>query len=130
MLLLIIHFVIDFIGRQKTICQGDTHLVQCTQKNKVIRMTGGYYGRSNTQTCKDDNAYKTMCGKKNNALNIVRKKCNNKKKCIVRASNRLYKDLCKGKSAYLRVNYKCVNGKQYFLVNSNSGKFNTTSYTS
>jgi hypothetical protein len=53
-LLLIIIFVIDFIGRQKTICQGDTHLVQCTQKNKVIRMTGGYYGRSNTRTCKGD----------------------------------------------------------------------------
>jgi hypothetical protein len=128
-LLLIIIFVIDFIGRQKTLCQGDTHLVQCTQKNKVIRMTGGFYGRSNTRTCKgDDNT--TMCGKKNNALSLVRKKCNNKKQCIVRASNRIYKDLCKGRSAYLRVNYKCVNGKKKILVSSNSGKFKTTSYTS
>ena len=59
-------------GRQKTLCQGDTHLVQCTQKNKVIRMTGGFYGRSNTRTCKGDYDNTTMCGKKNNALSLVR----------------------------------------------------------
>lgn len=85
-------------------------------------MTGGYFGRSNTRTCKDDNPNTTMCGKKNNALSLVRKKCNNKKRCIVRASNRIYKDLCKeGKSAYLRVNYKCVNActKQHFQCVSN-----------
>ena len=93
-------------------------------------MTGAFYGRSNTRTCKGDYDNTTMCGKKNNALSLVRKKCNNKKQCIVRASNRIYKDLCKGRSAYLRVNYKCVNGKKKFLVNSNSGKFKTTSYTS
>jgi hypothetical protein len=58
-----------------------------------------------------------MCGKKNNALSFVRKKCNNKKQCIVRASNRIYKDLCKGRSDYLRVNYKCVNGKKNILEN-------------
>jgi hypothetical protein len=58
----------------------------------------------------------TMCGKKNNALSLVRKKCNNKKQCIVRASNRIYKDLCKGRSDAYNTRNKIgllLTGKHY-----------------
>ena len=104
------------VGRRVTICQGDTKTIKCGHKFRVLKVVTATYGRTDALTCSlsSANVATTNCGKKNNALHIVRQKCNTRHKCSIFSSNTVFKDPCIGTSVYLRVVFRCVRGKSFY----------------
>ena len=57
-------------------------------------------------TCPDPRILTTQCSA-DNALDIVKGKCDGKKKCRVKSSNKMFGDPCQGTYKYLTVRYTC-----------------------
>lgn len=106
-------------ARRVIICQGSTRTLKCP-RNRVIRLRAASYGRGNLTLCRRarDGGRRSKCGRNNNALPLVRQKCNAKTSCVLQATSSIYtfNDQCRRGSAYLRVQYRCVKGcsKQQF----------------
>ena len=65
-----------------------------------------------------DGGRRKKCGKNNNALALVRQKCNAQNTCVLQATSSIYtfKDQCRRGSAYLRVQYRCVKGRNSYNI--------------
>lgn len=65
------------------------------------------YGSTDGNVCSDITSSTKDCGDEN-SKEIVKSKCNEKRKCSVLASNEVFKDRCAGIIKYLEVKFTCV----------------------
>jgi len=80
--------------------------MSCPLGHKVFVFHANY-GRTNRYICPHRSSRNTRCIGRG-STNIVRRRCQNRRSCIVRASNRVFGDPCRGTFKYLRVVYRCV----------------------
>lgn len=104
------------------ICENNHDEIQCP--HGIIRIRNAYYGRTDGHTCPSNLMSDKNC-KATNALDIVRKKCENDDKCHLEASNSWFGDPCPNTYKYLRVDYICGVGQpthSEIICESNSKK--------
>ncbi|KAG8178837.1 hypothetical protein JTE90_016507 [Oedothorax gibbosus] len=99
---------IDFYCAPKTtslhVCEHNTKRLEC-QQNSVIHITEAYYGRRSLTPCS------VICVH-NKTKEIVRKTCEGKRSCEIKASNSVFGDPCHGTIKYLEVKYLCTPGNK------------------
>lgn len=88
-----------------TICEGRAAKLTCKAGRKM-KIVQARYGRSNKRTCKGGPIRTTKC-KATKSLAIVRKYCQRKASCVLRANNSVFGDPCFGTYKYLKVKYRC-----------------------
>ncbi|XP_044173274.1 latrophilin Cirl-like isoform X1 [Acropora muricata] len=88
-----------------TICEGRAAKLICKAGRKM-KIVQARYGRSNKRTCKGGPIRTTKC-KATKSLVIVRKYCQRKASCVLRANNSVFGDPCYGTYKYLTVKYRC-----------------------
>ncbi|XP_035512195.1 rhamnose-binding lectin-like [Morone saxatilis] len=76
----------------------------------VISVQAALYGRVDTETCSEgrppQQLTNTKCSQPG-TVDILRKSCNGKNRCIIKASNSVFGDPCLGTYKYLEVAYTC-----------------------
>ncbi|XP_062614783.1 D-galactoside-specific lectin-like [Saccostrea cucullata] len=91
----------------KTACEHRRMILSCG-KHRYIRVYYAAYGRQNSKTC--SRKYASHCStkcKSRRSYFVVKRLCNGKSRCIIKASNSVFGDPCKGTYKYLRVRYRC-----------------------
>ncbi|CAH1401538.1 unnamed protein product [Nezara viridula] len=86
------------------ICENSHENIQC--EYGTIKIRNAYYGRTDKHTCPHAQMYDTNC-KGTNALDVLRKKCDNNDKCHLEASNNWFGDPCPNTYKYLRFDFTC-----------------------
>merc|ERR1712127_606323 len=91
---------------KRVACEGSGVRLCCKSKN-VLQVRRANYGRTNRRTCSRRTLKPIKCINKK-TIKIVRRLCNGKRNCILKANNRVFGDACKGVTKYLEVDFKCV----------------------
>ncbi|XP_061195329.1 L-rhamnose-binding lectin ELEL-1-like [Saccostrea echinata] len=91
----------------KTACEHRRMILNCG-RHRYIRVHYAAYGRQNSRTCSRKGAShcSTRC-RSRKSLFVVKRLCNGKSRCSIKASNSVFGDPCKGTYKYLRVKYYC-----------------------
>ncbi|XP_072537168.1 rhamnose-binding lectin-like [Salminus brasiliensis] len=96
-------------GRIGMICEGSYSTLDCG--NDVIQIVSANYGRTDRTTCSEGIENKetedTNCHAPD-TLTSVLTRCNDRKRCILEASNTIFTDPCKGTYKYLAFSYFCL----------------------
>ena len=104
------------------VCEHERLDISCPLSQE-IEIISAKYGRDkgDFRTCKRASlngfrqriqSHNCMSGK---STSMAKKLCNGNQKCSIMAKNNIFGDPCKGIFKYLRVKYKCVDGKRHFL---------------
>ena len=91
-------------------CENDIATVTCDAPGTTIDITYANYGRRSTEVCQHATLPSSDTGcqlQLENALNIVRGRCQGKQSCQLSASNAVFGDTCPGTWKYLEVHYIC-----------------------
>merc|ERR1712127_791983 len=91
---------------KRVACEGSGVRLCCKSKN-VLQVRRANYGRTNRGTCSRRTLKPIKCINKK-TIKIVRRLCNGKRNCILKANNRVFGDACKGVTKYLEVDFNCV----------------------
>ncbi|KAJ7393770.1 kti12, chromatin associated [Desmophyllum pertusum] len=86
-----------------TVCESKKATITC-KKGKKIEIVQANYGRLNKRTCRKSPVTNCRAAK---SLALVQSTCHKKARCVLRASNNVFGDPCKGVAKYLLVKYKC-----------------------
>lgn len=89
----------------RNICENHSSTITCFG-GKKIHILKAVYGRTNRHVC-PSNAIKTTRCRSGRSYNIVRRKCNGKSSCWLKASNNVFGDPCVGTYKYLEVVHAC-----------------------
>uniref|UniRef100_A0A8W8JVI8 SUEL-type lectin domain-containing protein n=4 Tax=Magallana gigas TaxID=29159 RepID=A0A8W8JVI8_MAGGI len=89
----------------KTVCEHNRLHLRCG-RHRRIHVVSAMYGRTNRHTCGHGPIGTTSC-KAGHASFKVKRKCNGKRSCRIRASNGVFGDPCVGTFKYLKVRYQC-----------------------
>ncbi|XP_022112035.1 uncharacterized protein LOC110991138 [Acanthaster planci] len=102
-----IYYKCDYpIMRRKSVCQGRNLGLDCGSGN-VIKIDYALYGRVHGSAVCSSSALKDFNCQAENALSVVKNKCEGKKWCSVPANNYTFGNPCKGTHKYLFVRYYC-----------------------
>ena len=98
------------IGPTNTIilCENKSVRVSCGLYT-VIHVIAANYGRTAKQPSCGGPVRTTNC-RAGSSLEKVRRACNGKEDCSVRASNGVFGDPCGGTAKYLSIRYQCIAG--------------------
>lgn len=91
----------------KNICQNSILKLRCNNGGK-IQIKDAFYGRTNSEICKDANISKninTNCSK--DVTEIVKQQCNDFIGCDISVNNSMFGDPCPDTSKYFNVKYSC-----------------------
>ena len=93
--------------KSKYVCQGQRLRLRC-DGDYVISILGAKYGRlePGSSICPHENITDMNC-REPDALLRLTGKCNNKRKCTVKADHTMFGDPCPGTFKYLDVIYRC-----------------------
>ena len=86
-----------------TICEHVSRTISC-YSGRRIDVLQAMYGRQNSYTC-TNNGDRCSAG---NSYSFVYNRCQNQGSCVLKASNNVFGDPCKGTPKYLYVKYQCV----------------------
>ena len=101
-------FLLFLLVNKVTICEGKTRLIACSH-NRALNIIYANYGRTRGKSvCPHRSIRTTRCFNRRKSLTRVRRLCQGKRRCLLRATNRQFGDPCPGTYKYLRVFYKCV----------------------
>ncbi|XP_071792399.1 uncharacterized protein [Asterias amurensis] len=90
----------------KSVCQGGSLGIDCPTGH-IIKIDYALYGRVHgSAVCNSQHLLDFNC-KAENALSIVKNKCENQRWCSVKATNYVFGNPCKGTHKYLFVRYYC-----------------------
>ncbi|XP_063427422.1 uncharacterized protein LOC134710933 [Mytilus trossulus] len=92
--------------KSKTACYNKRMVIRCRGRRR-IKILSAFYGRADKDTCNDGSAQTTGCLKED-AEAIVQKKCDERKRCRLKANKAFFGDPCPNTSTYLVVRYTCV----------------------
>ncbi|VDI50523.1 Hypothetical predicted protein [Mytilus galloprovincialis] len=87
------------------ICEGRSSNITCSGGTKIHIMKA-IYGRTEKDVC-PSKAIKTTSCLSGYSTCIVKAKCNGKSSCLLKASNDVFGDPCKGTYKYLEVEHIC-----------------------
>nr|ADD22403.1 cnidarian egg lectin isoform c [Hydractinia echinata] len=88
----------------KRVCQDKTMTINCGKKR--IHIKSASYGRTSRRYCGYKIFHQSNCHAKSSSR-VVTSRCENKKRCIVKASNKVFGNPCFLTSKYLEVSYTC-----------------------
>ena len=94
--------VLLLLVHTKTICDGQTMLIECPTDHVII-VTDAFYGRLDQITCPHNAMSDTSCSL-SGAIDIVRSLCQNQRTCSLEPPG---SDPCLNTYKYLRVTYVC-----------------------
>ncbi|XP_057314772.1 SCO-spondin-like [Hydractinia symbiolongicarpus] len=89
----------------KRVCQDKTMTIDCGKMR--IHIKGASYGRTSKKYCGHKIFHQSNCHAKS-SLRVVTSLCENKKRCIVKGSNKVFGNPCISTSKYLEVSYACT----------------------
>ncbi|XP_078315852.1 D-galactoside-specific lectin-like [Crassostrea virginica] len=89
-----------------TICQNQKLTLHCSG-GKVIKVHYANYGRTSYHICPRGTLLTDDC-EGHNTKKIVKRKCNGRRRCRLRATNAIYGNPCRGTTKYLEVKFSCV----------------------
>uniref|UniRef100_A0A1I8FSQ9 SUEL-type lectin domain-containing protein n=1 Tax=Macrostomum lignano TaxID=282301 RepID=A0A1I8FSQ9_9PLAT len=89
----------------KLSCEHGSSSLSCTS-GSTIDVLSAFYGRTSGSVCKRGPIKTTKC-RSGSANSAVRRICQGKSSCSVRASNSVFGDPCVGTFKYMRINYRC-----------------------
>merc|ERR1711915_142054 len=101
------------VGAKHSVACEHGHLKLACQSFTVIQPTKANYGRLNSSICGHQPL--TTC-RAPKTLEIVKKSCEGKKACIVKASNKVFGDPCPWTYKYLEVDYECGPGPDHVVA--------------
>ncbi|XP_065835977.1 L-rhamnose-binding lectin CSL3-like [Oscarella lobularis] len=93
-------------GQETIACEGNVARLTCPP-DTVIRVTEANYGRSDFPTCPHPQRSNLNCGDRARSISTVRHECDNRRHCVVTATNGVFGDPCVGTFKYLQVKYDC-----------------------
>lgn len=99
-----------------TICQNQKLTLHCSG-GKVIKVHYANYGRTSYHICPRGTLLTDDC-EGHNTKKIVKRKCNGRRRCRLRATNAIYGNPCRGTTKYLEVKFSCV-GKKWNIFQNN-----------
>nr|ADD22405.1 cnidarian egg lectin isoform a [Hydractinia echinata] len=88
----------------KRVCQDKTMTINCGRKR--IHIKSASYGRTSRTYCGYKFFHRSNCHVKSSSR-AVKSRCENKNRCIVNASNKVFGNPCLFTSKYLEVSYTC-----------------------
>lgn len=102
--------------KEVTLCEGKVKQIACSH-GRVIHIRKANFGRTKGKSVCPSRYIKTVRCYGRNSLEVVKKNCENKNKCILRATNGYFKnkDPCRGTYKYLQVRYKCLPSEFFVL---------------
>ncbi|XP_011451344.3 D-galactoside-specific lectin [Magallana gigas] len=89
-----------------SICQNQKLTLHCGH-GRVIKIRHANYGRTNYFTCPRGNLHTDDC-ESSDTKEIVKKRCNGRRKCTLTATNSIFGNPCHGTTKYLEVTFKCI----------------------
>lgn len=101
-----------------SICQNQKLTLHCGH-GRVIKIRHANYGRTNYFTCPRGNLHTDDC-ESSDTKEIVKKRCNGRRKCTLTATNSIFGNPCHGTTKYLEVTFKCIR-KLYYDFTTKSG---------
>ncbi|XP_065641577.1 fibrillin-2 isoform X3 [Hydra vulgaris] len=89
------------------ICHGKELQIDC-KSQQLIKIVNANYKRTDASDCPSFSEWPRECNRKRtNSIEVIRKMCLHKSSCIVKASNKVFGNLCVGTHKYLEVEYYC-----------------------
>ncbi|XP_038079205.1 uncharacterized protein LOC119746366 [Patiria miniata] len=102
-----VYYKCDYpIMQKKVVCQGSNLGLDC-KSGYVIKINYALYGRVHGSGVCNSNSLGNFNCQAENALSVVKNKCEGKKWCSVPANNYTFGNPCKGTHKYLFVRYWC-----------------------
>ena len=86
------------------VCEHKVRRISC-RKGLVLRIVSAVYGRLSNRYC--GRGKNTNCSARR-STSILRRSCNGKRTCLLKAKNSVYGDPCAGTLKYLSVRYRCA----------------------
>ncbi|XP_057292266.1 L-rhamnose-binding lectin CSL3-like [Hydractinia symbiolongicarpus] len=93
--------------RSNQACERRKLNLLCPAGFKIL-ITSANYGRRSKYICPSSNSGTTTTCSDPSSFSIVAKKCNGKPSCSISASNKVFRDRCKGVFKYLKASYLCI----------------------
>ncbi|XP_068754841.1 uncharacterized protein [Montipora capricornis] len=88
------------------VCENDVIKLRC-DKFKVLKIHGADYGRGEDSVCRKDQRSNYTCTLVDKT-HSVKSRCDNKRKCTIKALSSIFGDPCPGFNKYLNIIYVCV----------------------
>ncbi|XP_076816062.1 L-rhamnose-binding lectin CSL3-like [Clavelina lepadiformis] len=87
-------------------CENKNLKVSCPS-GQVILVRGAFYGRDDSSTCPHSSIKTTDC-KATKSYGLVKSTCDNKNNCVLKPSNSVFGDPCRGTYKYIKMTYFCA----------------------
>ena len=95
-------------------CEGNYGHVKC-RPGYVIKVLSANYGRTSRKICRSKSVRTTKCINKG-TLGKVKQLCQNRRRCRLLATSRVFGNACKGTKKYLSVFYTCRPKRKFFFL--------------
>lgn len=92
------------------ICEGKKRRISCG-RNRVLHIFNANYGRTAGRSVCPSRSIRTKRCYSRKSFAVVKRLCQGKRSCLLRATNRLFGNPCSSTYKYLQVMYKCVYSK-------------------
>ncbi|OWF41773.1 L-rhamnose-binding lectin CSL3-like isoform X2 [Mizuhopecten yessoensis] len=91
----------------KTICESKSSMVECPPNMKLYILYASY-GRTDGSTCSRYGQMRDTSCSAPGCTERIRKYCQGQRSCMVKATNSMFGDPCRGTYKYLKLKYQCV----------------------